>query len=112
VVLPRILYAIDVWYDLMEQSKLTCIGKGKVNKQTSIMQRTGALAITRVLRSSPTDRLDANAFLIPAPLIIDNWQHRALVRMLTLPPDHPQYDTTRKVRAGNIKRHKAPQTNY
>lgn len=71
VAIPKVLYAADVW----------CVPKGssKVTSQLVSMQRMGTLAITGGLRSSPTDALDANAFLIPMPLLLDKHFQRAAI---------------------------------
>src|SRR5712671_6686298 len=93
VAIPRILYAADVWCAPMDQDTLKTSGSRKVIRQLTTVQRSGTLAITGGLRTSPTDALDASTFLLPVPLTIDKWQHRALVRMAMLQKEHPLYKT-------------------
>jgi hypothetical protein len=72
VVLPRILYVIDVWCTPSDSPPAgpKAVGSAKVTKQITSVQRAGALAITGGLQTSPTDALDTCAFLLPAPLTI------------------------------------------
>ena len=108
VALPRTLYASDIWCIPTEQEELTSKGNAKVTKKFITMQRAGALAITGGLRTSPTDALDAFAFILPAPLTISKWQHRAMVRMAMLPANHPLSKPIHKKTARKIKKHQAP----
>jgi hypothetical protein len=85
VAIPRILYAADVWCTPARKDGQEKKGVTKVIKRLTTVQRTGALAITGGLSTSPTDALDANAYLLPAPLTVDKWRHRAAVRMAMLP---------------------------
>jgi ribonuclease HI/exonuclease III len=108
VAIPRILYAADVWCAPTDQSELKSTVGANIIKRLTTVQRSGTLAITGGLRTSPTDALDACAFLLPAPFTIDKWQHRALVRMAMLPNDHPLYGVVARKNTGKIKSHKAP----
>src|SRR5712675_1245637 len=108
VAIPRILYAADVWCTPTNQGELKTTSSRKVIRQLITVQRSGTLAITGGLRTSPTDALDASVFLLPAPLNIDKWQHRALVRMAMLPKEHPLYKTIANKNTGKVKRHKSP----
>jgi hypothetical protein len=69
------------------------------------------LAITGGLDTSPTDTLDANAFILPALLIVSNWRHKATVCLAMLPSEHPLSKITRKKGIGKTKRHKSPINN-
>jgi ribonuclease HI len=108
VALPKILYAVDVWCTPTELVELSCEGKSNLIQKIASIQRTATLAITGGLCTSPTDALDANAFLLPAPLVISKWQHRATVRMAMLPFDHPLARTVRIKTTRSLKKHKAP----
>jgi len=110
VALPRIMYAIDIWCTptSSEHPGPMAIGSAKVTKQIATIQRAGALAITGGLRTSPTDALNANAHLLPAPLAINKWCHRAHVRMATLPSEHPLYKPVNGKRMQMTKRHQGP----
>ena len=110
VALPRMLYAIDVWYapSSLEHSESRAIGTAKVTKQVGTIQRAGALAITGGLRTSPTDVLNAGAYLLPAPLMINKWCHRAYTRMAMLPKEHPLYKPVNWKRTRATMRHRGP----
>jgi len=108
VALPRILYAADVWCNPPKKGSTGSSKTTKIIKQLISIQRAGALAITGGLRTSPTDTLDAAAFLIPAAQMVDKWCHRALVRLATLPLEHPLYKVMMHKIMPSIKRHKSP----
>ena len=110
VAIPRALYAVDVWSSTARGSAQNRKANAKVIKQLTTIQRAGAIAITGGLRSSPTDALDASAFLLPAELTIDKWCHRALVRMAMLPAGHPLHKIVASKNARKAKRHKSPLT--
>ena len=113
VVLPRIMYAIDIWCTPTSSAHPgpRATGTAKVTKQITSIQRAGALAITGGLRTSPTDALNANSHLLPAPLAISKWCHRAHVRMATLPKDHPLSKLVNWRRTCGTKRHRGPLQN-
>jgi len=90
VALPRALYAIDLWCTPTQSNYPgpRAIGSAKVMRQLSTLQRAATTAITGGLRTSPTDALNACAFLLQSLLNINKWCHRALTRMATLPREH------------------------
>jgi len=98
VALPRTLYAIDLWCmpSQSEHPGPKSTGSAKVTRQLMMLQCTGTKAITGGLHSSPSDLLDTCAFLLPAPLNIDKFCHRAITRMVMLPQDHPLHKTLKK----------------
>jgi len=110
VALPRILYAADIWCtpSSCEHPGPQAIGSAKVTRQIASTQRAGALAITGGLRSSPTDALNASAFLLPTPSTISKACHRAYIRMATLPKEHPLYKQMNSKRTSTTKRHRGP----
>ena len=81
-------------------------GSAKVTRQLSTLQRAAATAITGGLRTSPTDTLDACAFLLPSPLNIDKRCHRALTRMAMLPKEHPLHSVVNRKNTREVKRHR------
>jgi ribonuclease HI len=109
VAIPRILYAIDVWGIRFKRGAATQTA-GKItecnNKLTSV-QRAGTLAITGGLRTSPTDALDAHAFILPLHLETEKHLYRAAVRIATLAPQHPLHKPARKCANGTVKRHRS-----
>jgi len=110
VALPRVLYAADVWCTPTsgEHPGPKAVGSAKVTKQIASIQRAGALAITGGLRSSPTDALNASAYLLPATSTINKWCHRAYTRMATLPQEHPLFKPINWKITATTKRHKGP----
>ena len=110
VTLPRILYGAEAWCGPSgDKDKGTKnIGTAKVIGQIMTIQRSGALAITGALRTSPTDTLNACAFLLPATKMIERWCHRAVVRLATVPPEHPLHKPVKLSKSRNTKRHRTP----
>lgn len=110
VALPRMLYSIDVWYapSSVEHREKRALGTAKVTHQLGTVQRAGALAITGGLRTSPTDALNANAYLLPVSLAINKWCHRAYTRMAMLPLDHPLFKPVNWKRTRATARHRGP----
>ena len=109
VAIPRILYAVDVWgLRLKRGTAMQTTGKivEHNNKLTSI-QRAGTLAITGGLRTSPTDVLDAHAFILPLHLEIEKQLFRAAIRIATLPPQHPLHRPAKKCANTRTKRHRS-----
>jgi ribonuclease HI len=66
------------------------------------------LAVTGGFKTSPTDALDAAAFLLPFELAAEKWRHRALVRLASLPEEHPLYKVTKHKNTGKTRRHRSP----
>jgi hypothetical protein len=102
------LYAVDVWGNPFRTSSSRRKGLAKVIKQLMSVQRTGVLAITGRLRTSPTDALDAATFLLPLALTVERWRHRALVWLVTLPEGHLLHKIMKHKNMKKIKRHKSP----
>ncbi|GAW04685.1 115 kDa protein in type-1 retrotransposable element R1DM [Lentinula edodes] len=65
--------------------------RGIIRKLMSI-QRQAALLITGAMTTTATDILNIHAALLPLPLEIERHQHRAAIRLLTLPEEHPLSD--------------------
>jgi len=110
VALPRILYGADVWCGppLNAHSNAKNPGTSKVISQLTTIQRSGTLAVTGGLRTSPTDALDACAFLLPLSLMVEKWSFRAAVRLASSPPEHPLYKPVKHTYSKNAKRHRSP----
>lgn len=110
VALPRILYGADVWCGppSAESTSHKDARSAKFIRQLTTIQRSGAIAITGALRTSPTDTLNTCAFLLPAMLIVEKWCYRAAIRLATTPPDHPLYKPVNTSKSRFIKRHRSP----
>ena len=81
VALPRILYGADVWCSIPQGNHPGATEKGmaRVQRKLTSIQRTGAIAITGALRTSPMDTLNAYAFLPPMAYTLEKWSLRAAV---------------------------------
>ena len=110
VALPRILYGADVWCGPPPSNagETRNTGSAALLKQLASIQRIGAIAITGALRTSPTDTLNACAFLFPALHLVERWCHRAAIRLATLPPEHPLYNPVSHSTSRYTKRHRTP----
>ena len=110
VAIPRILYGAEIWCRPPPRENQKAKGKGsaKIRRQIITIQRSGAIAITGALRTSPTDLLNVCSSLIPATLILENWCLKAAVRLATLPPEHPLFTPIRSSASRYIRRHRSP----
>jgi hypothetical protein len=88
VVIPKMLYAADVWC-----TRLVTKGRGKKGRgrgvrgfasQLAWVQCMAMLSITGGLRSSASDLLDIHANILPLQQMIQKACHRATLRMATL----------------------------
>ena len=104
----RILYAIDVWCPLPCSTAARLRGTASIVKQLTTVQTTGALAVTGGLCTSASDMLNAEAFLLPIPHLIDKWHHRATISLAMLPPKPPLFKAVNRKLAGTVKRHRSP----
>lgn len=110
VVLPRILYAADVWAPPVykkEQGTKPTANKRFTTRLASI-QRAGALAIVGGLRTSPTDILCTHVDILPAHLELDRACHKATIQMATLSHSHPVTKIYRKFSKNKVQWHKSP----
>ena len=108
--LPRVLYMVDIWCTptYSDYTSPKTVGSTKAIKQITSIQRAEALAITGGLRTSATDALNANAFLLPASLLIQKWCFRAFIRMATLPKDHLLHKPVNWKKTRSTKKHRGP----
>jgi len=108
VALPRTLYTLDLWYTptQSEHPGPRAIGSAKVTRQLTTLQHAAATAITGGLQTSPTNALNACAFLLPSPLNIDKCCHMVLTRMAMLPEDHPLHSIIKRKNTCRIKHHR------
>jgi len=119
VVVPKMLYAADVWC-----SGLISKGKGKkaggrgargfASKMTRV-QRMATTMITGGMRTSATDLLDAHANVLPFQQLLRRTCHKATLRMVTLDQTHPlhkgirtAYNSCARRNFKSCKRHPSP----
>lgn len=113
VALPRILYGAEVWYTpapvgKWKKGSKKQLGTIGVTKKLASTQRTGAIAVTGGLRTSPSDTLDALAYLLPFDLTINSWCFRAALRISTLTEQHPLRKPMRACAKRTVIKHKSP----
>jgi hypothetical protein len=97
VAVPKLTYAVDVWYTPVhhEEGHSKCSGSVGIINQLARVQRLGTLAITGALRSTATDVADLHANVLPIDLLLNKICHRAALRLATLPPCHPLHKPLR-----------------
>jgi hypothetical protein len=98
VIVPKMLYAADVWCaDLISK------GRGKKSRgrgmrgfasQMARVQRMVAILITGTLHSTPNDLLLAHANILPLQQALHKICHNATLRMSTLHRSHPLHKGT------------------
>lgn len=93
VIVPKMLYAADVWCAGLVEKGRGKKGKGRGARgfasQMARVQRMATISIAGGLRSSPTDMLDAHANVLPFQQTLRKTCYRATLRMATLPQKHP-----------------------
>ena len=108
VAIPKTLYAADIWCNPSQVGESSRKWKASIIRQLTTIQRAGTLAITGGLRTSPTDALDAVAFMLPLKSAVDKWCHRAMTRLATLPCTHPLHRIIARKSTGKTRKHKSP----
>ncbi|KAG1889997.1 hypothetical protein F4604DRAFT_642211 [Suillus subluteus] len=119
VILPKMLYAADIWC-----ASLIAKGKGQGGGgrgargfalQMARVQRTATLLVTGGLRSTATDTLDAHANVLPFQQTLRKTCFCAALRMASLPSPHPlakeiksAYEYHEKRQFQGRKRHPSP----
>ena len=107
VALPKITYGLDVWYTPLNKraGQTKNSGSAAVLRQLQKTQRIATLAITGALRTTPTDFADVHAGVLPIELALLKATHRALTRLLTLPPTHPLHSIVTHTKNNPPRKH-------
>lgn len=110
VAIPKMTYGASVWFNPLHPSPRSVRNLGSVaaSKQVAKVQRIATLTITGALRDTATDVLDAHAFTLPAPLLLEKTCHRETVRLATLPKNHPLYAIVGECSKKYPKSHRTP----
>lgn len=110
VAIPKMTYALDVWYTPPSQAVGQKRNTGSVGvlRQMQKLQRIATLSIVGGMKSTPTDLLDAHAKIFPIELTFLRICHRATVRLCTLPNTHPLFQVTRSAANSFIFKHQGP----
>lgn len=118
VVIPKMLYAADCFIRpfhptddrLIRNPKrktaraAKCKGSASFANKMASVQRSMAIAATGALRSTATEAVDYFAGFLPFRLLLNKLCHRATIRMLTLPENHPLTTHIRFASACPVKR--------
>ena len=107
VVIPKMLYGVDVWGAKMVAELGKRAGRKGQGKVLERVLRTHALTSSGAMRTTATDAAVAHANLTPMPFILHKICHRAYLRMTTLPASNPIHREIR-LAARQRKRHKSP----
>ncbi|KZP15904.1 hypothetical protein FIBSPDRAFT_685577, partial [Athelia psychrophila] len=92
VVVPKMLYAAEIWCSLIvEPEGRRKKKKGSVGfaKLLAPVQRLAGIFVTGAMKSTPTVTLDAHADFLPMAQLINRICHRAALRWGTKPEEHP-----------------------
>ena len=98
MVLPKLEYALPVWYTLMHEDSNTGRWTGSIG-HTNIMdkiQRLGCKLITGAYRSTATDVLELHAWIPPIQIHLDDICHCKVLRLATLLSSHPLYKAVQR----------------
>ena len=103
VVVPKMVYAADIWYTPIchsehnnhTRNKKATRNVGFSNKLARV-QHTATLHITGAMQSTTTDLLDTHADLLPIRFAMDKHSFNTTLQLLSLPPDHPLHPHSHK----------------
>lgn len=114
-VVPRVLYGADVWLTPIHTVIIRSSGRrrevGSIGfiKKLAQAQRIAALTIAGAFRTAPTDSIEAHLNMLPIQQLVDKHCHRAIIRMMSLPKDHPLTPYVQKCSSTrDVKRHRTP----
>ena len=110
VAIPKMTYAIDVWYTppTKPPGHRRSVGSVGVLRRMTKLQRMASLGIVGGMRSTPTDLLDAHTGLLPIDLTLFRICHRAAVCLCSLPPSHPLHSIVRAAHLSQNEKHVDP----
>jgi len=110
VAVPKMTYALDVWFvpPHKKEGKRDNSGSVRAQKAMGKIQRIATWAITGGLWTSPNDLLDAHAGVLPVNLMLERICHVAVVRTATLPGSHPLRAMICRYSKNPAKTHLAP----
>ena len=107
VVVPKMLYGVDVWGAKMVAEPGKKGGKGGQRNLIERVVRTHALTSSGAMNTTATDAAVAHANLTPTLPLLRKICMRAFLRMTTLPPTNPIHKEIRQA-ARQRKKHKSP----
>lgn len=110
VVIPKMTYALDVWYTPITTEPGSTQRRGSVGfaRRLGKVQRLAGILITGAIRTTANDLLDLHAHNIPIELRLNQICYKAAIRICTLPDTHPlQPLASRAARYHSIRRHRS-----
>ena len=107
VVVPKMLYGVDVWGAKMVAEPGKKGGKGGQRRLIERVVRTHALTSSGAMSTTATDAAVAHANLTPTLPLLRKVCSRAYLHMSTLPPSNPIHKEIRRA-ARQHKKHKSP----
>ena len=110
IALPRMLYAADIFLPpIAVNPRHARNGKRKGGQATftklASIQRKAVIAISRAMSTTAGDAAEIHAGLLPFRSYVSDAQHRAALRMCTLPSTHPLSKAVKNARGRRIKTH-------
>ena len=109
VAIPKLLYAIDVWFTPLYTTDNNDIRRGSITaaKKLNKVQCIALISMTRALRTTATDILEALTNLLPLDLRIQNLCHQAAIRLTSHPTSHPISPLLHQASKCYVQRHKS-----
>ncbi|KIJ22827.1 hypothetical protein M422DRAFT_276688 [Sphaerobolus stellatus SS14] len=110
MVLPKMEYALPVWYTPVKMNEATGRRTGSVHhtREMAKVQRLGGKIITGAFRSTATDALDLHAFMPPIDIRLEDSCHRETVRLASLPKLHPLHPIVKSAARRQPRFHLSP----
>jgi hypothetical protein len=109
VAIPKMIYAADLWFSPAYRDGSDTPQKGSLGtaKRLTSVQRIALLTITGAMRSTATDLLEVHANVLPITLLLQNFCHRAIVRISALPKTHPLHGPVRRAAGRYVTSHRS-----
>jgi len=112
MVLPKVEYALPVWYSPPDFNAQQHTGRtrGSVGhmRQLAKVQRLGCKMITGAFRSTATDILDLHAHIPPIRLRLEDTCYCETLRLASLPESHPLFKIVKSSARRQPRRHISP----
>ena len=103
------MYAASVWMKLTHNRSLDSELRGSIGiaKKLGRTQRAVAITVLGAMRTSPLDSLEAHAFFLPTPLLIQDILYRSALHLARLPNSHPLQQKMKWIECHDVKRHRS-----
>lgn len=109
VALPKMLYAVDLWYRPLFVGDTDTFQHGSIGvvRRLRRVQRIAALSITGAMRTTATDTVEVHAKLLPLEHRLQNLSYQAAIRLAAHPPSHPLFKPVRRAAGKFVKHHRS-----